>query len=302
MLKDVIDFVMSRTGYKDREIALREINYAWREIWIADDLPGSLFEMSVQPFDQTARISLPHFVGEIRGVKYNAGRIRVDLYTPRPYYQDDTYFQSPYIWRILGSSPLSTTIVNATQLGFSIEAAEEKTFKVYTQGISDFASNDYEEITFQPGDKGPIWSKKSWTDANSITKDALLASNVSIIGQNGEDFGYIANDEYEARNTIVQITDKCFAVCNQCRCFDILYKRPAPILHNEYATVPFEEVLMAKTIEWIMLPKEGGETKAALFAEKGRVLLESRHNNENSVEKRIDVGRNKFTSRYWGYI
>jgi hypothetical protein len=301
MLKDVIDFVMSRTGYTDRTIALREINYAWREIWMADDLPNSVMEMSVQPYDQTARITLPHFVAEIRGVKINAGRIRIDLFGPRPYYQDDTYYQSPYIWRVLGSHPLSTSVISAMPLTFTIEKAENSTFKVCIQGTSDYASNDFEEIVFQPGDTGHT-SSKSWSDVNSIVKDSLLSSNVTITGQNGEDFGYIANDEYEARNTVIQITDKCFAICNQCRCFDVLFKKVCPILHNELSAVPFEDVLMSKTLEWILLPKEGGEIKAQMYGEKAKGLLAEHHGNSISMERRLDMGRDKFTTRYYGYL
>lgn len=300
MLRDVLDFIISRTGY-DRVTALREANFAWREMWVADDLPGSIYEISVQPIDNTARVSLPHFVGEIRGVKINAGRIRIDLMTPRPYYQDDTYFQNPYIWRVLGRSPLTTAIVNAAPLVFTIDQPETKLFKVAIQGVSDFAANDYEELSFQPGVLTTT-SRRSWTDVNSITKDSLLAGNVAISGVNGEDFGYIANDEYEATNTIIQITDKCFAICNQCRCFDVLYKKPAPILHNELAAVPFEEVLMAKTLEWTTLSKEGGETKAQIYNEKAKGLLAELHGNDISKERRLDVGRDKFTTRYYGYI
>lgn len=301
MLKDVVDFVLSRTGFPTREQALREINFAWVEIWNSDDLPNSLFEMSVQPFDNTARISLPHFVGQLRGVKLNAGRIRVDLMTPRPYYQDDTYFQSPYVWRILGVSPIATAITNATTLNLSISEAEDIAFTATLIGPTDNAAEDSETVTFEIGDTEKQTVKR-FTDLTSVTKSALTKSNLVIQGANDEEFGFVANNEYEARNTIVQITDKCFKICNNCRCFDVLFKKPAPILYNENAVIPFEEVLMTKTLEWIALPKDGQEQKAILFGEKAKTLLTGFNNDGGSVEKRMDLGRNKFTTRYYGHL
>lgn len=295
MLKDVIDFVQSRTDLPSREDCLREINYAWREIWNSDDMPNSVFEMTVKPYDNTARISLPHYVGILRGVKANMGRLRVDLNTPRPYYQDEQYYQSPYTWRILGISPFRASITNASQLTLKISDAEDEQFAVTIIGPTDNAAESREQIIFAPGEVEKL-STLRFTDATSIVKDFITKSDVKIIGANDEDLGEIPNLFYEARNTVIQITDKCLQCCNNCRCFDILFKKPAPVLYYDEQNVPFQEVLMQKTMEWISMPKEGQEKKTMMYAEKSKNLLQQFSKNETSIENRMDLGRNLFTT------
>lgn len=294
MLRDIISFIAARTGLKDREAILREINYAWNEIWNSDDLPNSLFEVTVVPSDSAdKRISLPYFVHRIRAVKESGSRLRVTVNTPRPYYQDGSYDLSPYTWRELGSSPLSRTIENASLLKFSITTPETARFTVTVIGPDDNAVETRDQVIFSPGDLEK-WTTKRFTDATSIVKDALLSSNVSITGANDEDFGIIPNLAYEARNTVIQVTDKCACVCTSCNCFDILFKKPAPVLYYDEQAVPFPEVLMTKTLEWIELPKDGQEKKALIYAEKSKALLNSYNANERGVEKKIDLGTNHF--------
>jgi len=293
MLADIIEFVQSRTDLASREAVLREINAAWREIWGSDDLPNSVFEVSVSPFDNTARVSLPYFVGVIRGVKSNIDRLRVNLLTPRPYYQDEQYFQSPYTWRILGLSPLSASITNATKLHFSIEKTESTQFTITIIGTDDNGSDVRDQIVVPPGTTD-VWSNLRFTDASSIVKDTLTASNVEVAGANGEDFGIIPNLAFEARNTVIQITDKCLQCCNNCRCFDVLFKKPAPVLFYDEQNVPFPEVLINKTLELISMPKDGQEAKAQMYAQKAQGLLSNYNNNESSVEKRLDLGKSLY--------
>lgn len=300
MLKDVIAFVKSRSGETDRDTILREINFAWNEIWTADDLPNSLFEITVEPLDNLARISLPWFVGTIRGVKQGFGRTRIHLNTPRPYYQDAEYGQSPWTWRILGSNSLKTTITNATTLTLTIDQAEASAFSVTLIGPTDLAQEHREVITFAAGEVSKETSAR-FTDC-SISKSRITLVNVDIKDSLGNVLGFIPNNAFKANNTVIQIVDKCFTPCNTCMCFDILYKLATPYLSFDETPVPFKEVLMAKTLEWMSLPKENGQQTAMLFSEKAKTLLGQGNNNNNSVEKRVDLGLSLFETQYQGSL
>ncbi len=300
MLKDVIDFVRARTGLV-RSDALREINYAWNEIYNSDDLPNSLQEISIAPIDNTARISLPWFVGFIRGVKINQGRLRIDLNTPRPYYQDDHYTQSPYIWRVLGTSPLSTAITNATTVKLTFRQPVTEQVIVTLMGPDDRGADAREQITFNVGDTEKT-STKRFIDFTQIAKNIITDTDLEVLTQNDAVISIVPNSGFAAKNTIVQITDKCYKLCTFCRCFDVLFKRTTPYLYYDEAPVPFEEVLMAKTLEWISLPKDGQEKKAELFGLKAVSLLSGYNANERSETKMLDLGRNKFTTNYVGTL
>ena len=301
MLKDVLDFVRARTDLA-REDALREVNYAWKELWNADDLPNSVFEIAVAPVDNNARISLPWFVGDIRGVKMNTwGRERIHLQTPRPWYQDDTYAQSPYTWKILGTSPLVHAVSNASTLTLRFNEAVTARTTVSLLGPNDNGALVRDQVIFEIGDTEHE-SVQRYTDLSTITKDTITPANLTVFDANDTEIAIVPNDGFEAKNTIAQITDKCFKICNWCRCFDVLFKKVTPYLYYDETPVPFEEVLMAKTLEWITLPKDGQEEKAVMFGDKARNLLVQRNANETGVDKKLDVGRGHFASLYYGHI
>lgn len=302
MLRDIIAFVSSRTGETSRDILIREINFAWKEFWNSDDIPNSLFEITVKPIDDLARITLPWYVDQIRAVKQNWSRARITVNTPRPYYQDDVYGQSIYTWRVLGISPLGRSITNATTLTVILAQAETVVVKVVLRGPTDNAQDTREEITFQIGDTSHETTSR-FTDLLSVTKDVLTNQNITINDSLGSSLVLIPNSSFEAKNTLVQITDKCTCTaCINCECFDILYKAPCPYLFYDDTPVPFEEVLMAKTLEWMSMPKEGQEKITQNYAVKASNLLNQFNGNESGVEHRLDLGRNAYTSRYVGHL
>lgn len=302
MLKDVIEFVKSRAGIPDRATALREINFAWREIWVIDDIPGSLEEVTVSPSDRTlVRCTLPYFVYRPKGVKGNYNKERYALNTPRKLYQYNEYVQSPFSFRELGSSPLSESITNATTLKLEISEPETEVLVVTLIGPTDNAVEDREQITFMPGETRHT-STKRFSDLSNLSKDIITKSNVKVLTQTNTQIAIIPNSAYESRNVIIQITDKC-SLCSQCACFDVLYKKHPPILLYDEQYIPngYDEALAAKTLEWIMLPKE--DKPSMLFAEKSRELMVV--NNEDTSqgqERRLDMGTNQFTSNYHGYL
>lgn len=299
MLIDVINFVKSRTGLTDRDAILREIRLAWREIWNLNDIPNSIFEITMAPVDTTARISLPHYVGVIRAVKKN-NQQRVELNTPRPYYQDIYYFQEDVKWRILGISPIQNSVANATTVNVSISEAETEQFHVVFIGPTDNAVLDREIITFQPGETDKIVTKR-FTDFQSITKDAITKTNVNVTGANEEILALIPNNDYEARNTVIQITDDCTTCCSSCKCYDILYKLPPPTLYYDEQVLPYEEVVLPKIMEWLTLPLEGDANtkKAVMYADKTDTLLRGSNQNQSSISKKLDIARSRWHSRIY---
>lgn len=302
MLRDVIAFIRSRTDLS-RETALREINFAWKEIWASQDLPNSIFELTAVPDASAQRISLPYYVGTIRAVKANCSRERIELNTPRPAYQDKNYFQSPFTWAVLGKSSFNKTITNATTIAVSIAKAESTRFTVSLSGPTDNATETREQLVFDIGDTSHETLSR-FTDAY-ISKDQITASNVVIKDYNGVELGLIPNGAFDGLNTIIQIIDKCTNLCcssSVCNCFDILYKLACPYLYYDETFVAQEETLMAKTLEWITLPKEGGEAKAKVYAEKASQLAANSNNEELSITHHMDLGANQFVTQYRGLI
>jgi len=300
MLKDIIEFVMSRTNLT-RESSLREINYAWRETWKSDDLPDSLFEITMEPIDSNSRLSLPWYVYQLRGVKQNFLRMRIHLNTPRPFYQDDSYVQSPFVWRLLGTSPLIRSITNATTVNLSFTEPVTEEVIVSLIGPDDNGSNVREQITFAPNETTKR-STKRYTDFSTITKDKITETDLIVTDASSNELARVPNLDFEARNMVIQITDKCFVCANFCRCFDILYKKKVPYLYYDEQYVPDEEVIQAKTMEWILMPKDGQETKTQMFSEKARQLISQFNGDDRGTEFKIDLGLNKFTTQYRGKL
>lgn len=298
MLSDVISFVKSRTGLADRATILREINFAWKEVWNSDDLPGSLNEISFRAAN--IRISLPWYVGEVRGVKRNWDRTRIQLNTPRPYYQDSQIWQSEFEWRLFGPQPLLKTIVNATTLDITIDDAEDENLSVVLLGPDDTAQVRREEVIFTPGVTAKTTTYR-FTDLIAFTKSIVTKSDVRLVNSNSEIISIIPNLLFEANHQFVQIRDNC-DINSITYCYDVLFKKTTPYLYFDEQPVPFQEVLMAKTLEWISMPKDEQISKTQAFAEKGSTLLQQFNNNERSTAKRLDIGRNPFPSVYRGQL
>lgn len=300
-LRDIVFFVASRTDLSNRADILREINYAWGEIWESDDLPNSLFEITVKPEENNVSLlTLPHFVGRVRAIKETSTKIRVELNTPRQWYHDDTYFQSPWTHRILGVHPLRKAITNATRLKFTIPVANPSLFNIAVIGADDRASSVRDLLSMGLNQR-EVWTTRQFSDPTAIVKSALTDFDVTITGANGEDLGVIPNLRYDARNTVLQITGKCATCCTTCRCWDVLYKIPAPVLHYDEQPIEYPEVLMTKTLEWITLPKDGQERKAVLFGDKSRALLTGFNATDKGVTHKLDIGTDYlYSNTAWG--
>jgi hypothetical protein len=59
---------------------------------------------------------------------------------------------------------------------------------------------------------------------------------------------------------------------------------------------------MAKTLEWISMPKDGQEQKTAMFADKARNLLTQFNGNDVGIDHKMDIARCKFPSLYFGHV
>lgn len=302
MLRDVIALVKARTDLTDEAI-LRELNFAYQEVWNNNELPNSLFEITVSKDDQTShRITLPHYVGLIRGVKQNSLKTRIKLFDPKPYYQNNSYFQSPFAWRILGNTPLKRSIENATTVNVSLQQAESAIVIVSLRGPTDTASESLEELTFAIGEVEKE-STKRFTDFSVISKDVITQNDVVILDSLDVEIAEIPNNGFTASNTVIQVMDKCYRSCVNCGCFDILYKIPAPVLYSATQEIPFETALVNKVMEVITMPKEGQLELAAAFKQKSDGIIMA-HNAERNpgMERRIDCGQGGYNKLYAGTL
>ncbi len=302
MLNDVLKLVQSRTGLNDVD-ALREVNFAWRELWDMDDLPGSLWEVSISPENQVPpRMSLPWYIGQIRGVKMNWQRERMTLNTPHVYYQNNEYYQSPFTWRILGKSPLMRSITNATRLDLTLGQNESAIVSVTIIGPTDTAAQTTETIVFPIGTRTKS-TVNNFVDINSITKSTITANDISVKDSLGQEIAILPNSEYEASNTIVQILDKCMGTCFTCGCFDIFYKLPLPILYNVNQLIPNESALVHKTLELITLNKPDQMPLAAAYHQKADGMLANANANAAwGISMPLDLGNSPFNTKYYGDI
>ncbi len=302
MLKDIVDYIVSRTD-KSQEDAKREINYAFKELWKSVDLPNSIFEVTVKPANNTAIISLPWYVDQIKGVKQNTwGVERIILNTPRAYYQNNSYYQHLYTWRVLGTSPLCRSITNASTLTLSFKQPVTTQVTVSIIGQTDQGSEFREQLLFAIGDVSKETAGR-YSDLSNVTKSIITENDLFIYGPNSEELGIIPNRLMESKYKIIQLYDKYFIPCNNCNCYDILYKLPPPILYFDEDPVPEEEIVMTKTMEWINLSKQGQEKMAAMYGEKARNLLFASNNNaDHPVDHPLDIAPNRLIRSYSGYL
>ena len=219
------------------------INDAAQQIYTQTDLPRALREeaFSVDTTDRVPRITLPERVGEIRGVRDWADRIK--LHDIRPKYNTLPWPNDVlYTFRILYETPIARSIDNALGLYMVPLAVDPNSVTVSVVG----STADAQEVhaTFA-GDGTGSAVGVLWTSIASITKDAITPVDVILLSgdASGEEMArltsygsrskYIEIELYEYGGRACSCSEPTWSVD---RCLEVLYKPPFRPLYEDNST------------------------------------------------------------------
>ena len=245
-LQDIIERVKSSLNMRDdtsekRTFMLREINRAAKQLWESNDLVLALREQYFSFPTDDSQVTLPWYVGELRGVRRPNidPRDPIRLHDMRPRYHYNSWGDTGLnTFRVKQISPLARLIVNATPLTICIDEAQSSDFTVRVTGETDLAASATDVVTVTAGTTEATITRV-FTSIRSIRKSAITTADVVIQDASENTLSVIPNMLYEPRYLLVNITESgCFVHTAVSTCFsvEVLYKPTYTPLTNDYDT------------------------------------------------------------------
>lgn len=283
------------------------INRACRELYESGDLPGSLWERVFAVEADSQLITLPWYVGSLRGVRRATYSNKVQLVDMRPRYHYRPWRQPTLQWRVIGRTPLIRSLTQASQLQVTVLAAQTETFTVTIVGQTTTASRAQETLTFEPGDLVKTTSMQ-WTQAQptgifAIRKSARTTADVLIKQSvDGVTVAEIPNHLTSADNALLQVHDGSYTLTyTSGEGAEILFKWPFVELAEDtdqfLSTDTFDQCVIWKMREHWHSTREG-ETEpviaAAAASKCSQLLRELCNNQESAIEKTVMFEENPY--------
>lgn len=245
-LSDIIERVKSSLNMRDdtadkRTFMLREINRAAKQLWESNDLVLALKEQYFSFPTDDSQVTLPWYVGELRGVRRPSidPRDPIKLHDMRPRYHYNSWGDTGLnTFRVKQISPLARLIENPLPLSVIVDEAQASAVTIRITGETDLAASATEIITLTSGTLEAAFTKL-FINIRSIRKSVVTSADVIIQDSASTVLSVIPNMLYEPRYLLVNITESgCFvhAAVSSCFAVEVLYKPTYIPFINDYDT------------------------------------------------------------------
>jgi hypothetical protein len=235
-LKTITQKVRARTGTNESPYLTRLINDAAEELYRADDLVGANKELLVKiPSIGTKIMAFPHYVHEIRGLRYYYSMVTIKQNMVEGRYANDNAGIKLDNWRDLGTSPLMVQITNASTLTFSIPMVESEDIVISVVGSTPNSSRLEEKVTIKAGNLS-VETSANFDKVQSLTKLAPNTYNITVTDAEDTELTIIPNNEICSCYKIIQIRDDKFTGQLENSGIEVLYKEKFVPLVNDSDT------------------------------------------------------------------
>jgi hypothetical protein len=296
MLIDIIKKVAPETGFivtntDDRAYLVNQINSAWKELYESRDLVHCEREQLFSIDSDLQQVSLPSYVGHIRGAREYTTQRKVPVTDMRPRYKSDGWTQGPlpYWWRDKGVSPLSREISNEAPVTLSIPQAETAEFSVVIVGKNSNSSRVKETVTFAIGDTEKL-SVNSYNEINHFGNVAAHTYDVTMTDADDNELSVLPNVALAAMYRIVNILPEYATNSDNPWVVEVLYKHALVFLWDNYDALTCPDYDDA--VAWHTIGNMKAKTKpdeAQLAFVKVNKILADMDKNENRG-KRTEIG------------
>lgn len=239
MLTDIINNVSDFVASSEREVLLRYINRAARNIYDMYDLPGSVMELEFCADMTETHITLPWYVKDLRAIRRVDTKSPVRLIDARPRFFREPWDTPLHTYRVIGETPLEQTITQAGRLVVTLQGAETDTVTVTILGQTTTSSQYAETLTFTPGETSKTTTKQFTQDQpfgiKSIVKAGVTTHDVVITQES--DSHRIASIPcmlQRASNLLVNVREFDYQpMFGDTECLELLFKWPYIPLIND---------------------------------------------------------------------
>lgn len=294
-------------GSDERTLAIVRVNQSAKELYEADDLIGSLREQLFDMGVLTQQVSLPYYVGEIRGCRYYDSRLHVTVHDMAPRYAIGIGNEVwPLQWRVLNNaSPICQALENYSALDVSIPLPEDECFTITITGTTTNSHRATETLVFCPPDdpENPVRTDlandlvkrtvNNWKSIESIKKSKNTIYDVTVTDVDGNIIAQIPNTNTMSRYVVLQILD---TETPNVSSLEVLYKQRYFAFNNDEDEFCVGHNQYDKAIYWKYLEHECARNKdvtgaLAAMQKCQQVVQQIANNAEMGIEKKINFGR-----------
>lgn len=300
MLLDILKDVAASFGEdindpSQKPLVITRVNKAAEELYACTDLAYSLREQVFDLNTDSNQVSLPNYVGELRGMRHYDWRQNITVVDMQPRYHFGIGNEVwPMQFRMLDKSPIARNIENESTITVSIPIAEPSEFVVTIIGSTSNSAKIIEKLTFAVGDLSKI-STGNFTDIFEVRKDKLTLYDITLKDIEDNILGVIPNNEFYSLYHIFQVLD---SVSTNTNVIEVLYKQRFSPFNNDEDTFVCGDVF-DKAIFWKYFEHESArqkDTKGAIAALQKcvQVINQINQNVGAGLEKKINFGPNKY--------
>lgn len=300
MLQDVLLRVAADSGYhptQQRDALIKLLNQAAKEIYPKLEC-NKIFREVTLVVPRNKVVSIPSFIGDIRGTRAHTGDYPFDLrslLTPR--YVSGTWNYKYQNWRDLGDSPVHTYVGSINPL--TIESAVIEATTISITGQTPKAARIQEDILLNGSPKVTINSFGPAIYRISCTTERTC--NIIIKDVNGTEIAVLYNTDKQTRYKIIDVSEVFWAVdANpESTLIDVAYKIPLGELTEDTDGFPggddYDDAWYSMAMHLHYKPMQGKDIQAADAFKYAMLSLASVKGgtDDNTVQK-ISFGRNKF--------
>lgn len=311
MLSDILTELSAEHGLViddpgERALAIRRVNKAAKEIYDMGDLFNLTDEVVVDLNVEEAQVTLPEYMGHVRGMRFYDRRYKVSLDNQFNRFQDgcDTEVWPIKNYREKSRSPLARNIDNESLLVFTIPLVENTNIEIAIQGSTSNSQRFSEKIALATGSLIARSLGNYKMPMFSIRKNIITSYDIIIKDVDDNELGRIPNCQYNSSYIVYQIYDNPYM--NQGGpelAVEVLYKkRFIPFQNNDDQFIGGEDYDSA--IIWKYLEHRAKDPKnAILFRGKCSEVLNGLTNDpDRGKRKKINfVPRPFFNMKYVNY-
>lgn len=279
----------------ERDVLLRFVNEAAEELYDSFDPPGSLLEDTWKVNgDQT--ITMPYYVGEVRGIRESASWASWHINQLRPRYNQFNWGDCWRNVRLKNTQCLAATVTNQSVGVLTVKAVEEPPIVVTIAGKTVDSAESNEIVVMDAVTKNTI---HQYLDYTLIAKDRVSLYDVTLSDVDGKFLSMISNIMLEPAYQIYDVSS-CPWIQQSTSVVDhyleILFKKALPWFENDSDTFPaqkYDNIWVNKCLQ--LWAEEQGKMSDALAwdAKATRSAARKKENRNESAEDKVSVTANK---------
>ena len=300
MLINVLQRVAADAGYEptqQRAALLKLLNNAAKEVYNRLEC-NRIFREVTLAVAPNKLVSLPAFVGPLRGVRQHTSDIPFDLHSMgQPRYSSTTWQYKFKNWRDVGESPVHTFVSAVGPLTLEIDEADNS--EIIVSGETATSQRFEETVTMSSASVDTTTSFGPTIHNIASMSDREL--NITISDMNGNEIAVLYNNQPRTRYTLIDVAQVFWSqdTSDGDSLVDVMYKEPLIKFENDGDLFPagdyYDDAWYAMAMHLHYLPQENrNEDAQRFFFQCMAMLISAKDGNEQQLEKHLSFGRNKF--------